>query len=160
MRVDDESDADLWAEILEADRIALGKRFRFITRAKAPGEMIRRSLLIVAERGAALRFLSVAQHPELARSVLPELLRLASTTHSDTVLVRYVIASLKNEPWFSAELKRLAEPILANGGEEEYRRIAELYGETSPELLAMHLDACRFSSDPDIREIADDFADD
>jgi hypothetical protein len=160
MRLSDRSDEQLWTDLVEADRNLIGRRVLFFNQAHNAVDILRRALLDVAERGTALRYLEAVHRQDLRRAVLPELLSLAAVTHSDTVLARSVIATLKNEPWFASEVKRLVQPILAQGSDEEYRRIAELYAETNPELLDQHLQACAESNDPEIIEIARDYEDD
>ncbi|MFC0625838.1 hypothetical protein [Kribbella deserti] len=119
-------------------------------------ELLAAGLESPAQRGTALRmieFLEIVHRLEY----FPQLVRLASSAHADTMLVRQVIAGLPR-PWVHSFLKDEMWPILAQGDDEEFRRFAELLTEIGPEDLLLDLvDLARASSDADIREVAEDF---
>jgi hypothetical protein len=157
MRVDDGGDEQLWSEVVESDRHYLGRRSRFIREAVDATSVLKQALATVAGRGPALRFLRTLAGHDLSRAVLPDVVRLASETHADTVLARQVIADLRHQPWLAAELGEIGEALRVEGDEERYRRLAELLADVDVRLLESHLECCRRSNDPAIREIAKEF---
>ena len=157
MRLNGIADEQLWSEVVEADRLYLGRSGRFLRGASDRVGVLRTALGKPGERGAALRLLHTIPDYALRRALLPDLVRLASLTHSDTVSARELIVDLKNESGFARELEAAVPAVLAGADDEQHRRIAELLADVDQGMLERHLDACRRSDDPYIREIADDF---
>ncbi len=109
-------------------------------------------------RGPALRALATAPLDK-RMSLLPVLFDLALETENEIVAVREVIASF-DEGWLSFALQPLVQafwdrPKLTDW---EYRRLAELLsGLNQQTLLAEVVERAARESDPDIREVAEDF---
>lgn len=152
------SDEKLWRDLCAADNTYHEARMRLLTDASDLDGIIGAALSNPAERGSALRILSILPEQQI-RGHLAQLARLASVGHSDIELVRSVIARLDHD-WVTRHIDSYVKPILEAGDEEEYRRIAELYKLLDRRLLEVHLARCAAHSGEAIREIAADFADD
>jgi hypothetical protein len=119
-------------------------------------------------RSAALRFLLVSDlsgifsYSETGRTIDIDIIRiivdLASVGHSDIELCRNVIKMLPND-WLKDNLVDLMEPILNNGDEEEYMRLAELCRDIDINLLKYILDKAKESSNADILQVPSFFED-
>lgn len=106
-------------------------------------------------RATALRMLEYLTTVEL-KAILPNLVVLASWAHGGTRRVRDCILSLPRE-WVLERIEPAAEPLLAHGTDEEYRRFLELYADLD-HALALRL-ASRAAAHPDdcIRETGEEF---
>jgi hypothetical protein len=120
-------------------------------------------------RSTALRFLLVSDlsgifsYSENGRTIDIDIvmivLELASVGHNDIELCRNVIKMIPNY-WLRDNLINLMEPILNNGDEEEYMRLAELCCDIDIDLLKYILKKSKESDNADILEISryfDDF---
>lgn len=90
------------------------------------------------------------------QELFDELVFLTSFSHGAVQVVRDVILSLPRE-WVLNRIEDVAEPLLANGTYDEYRRLLELYMEMDhhrAKKLALRAAA---SGDSDIREAGEDF---
>jgi hypothetical protein len=146
----------LWAELVEAERNYVAARRAVVTLGDGLTDVVHTALDNPAQRGTALRLLLVVD-VDRRLPLFPELVRLASVGHSDVGLVREVIRSLPSY-WVEANLGAELWPLLDEGGDEEYRRLAELLDDLGSGLLPELVDRARASADPDVREVADDFA--
>src|SRR5919108_363940 len=150
------SDADLWVELVEAEERYHAAHWKFNRYCGDRVEVFRNALKGVRGRATALRLLLNAREDE-RRSLLPTLIDLASVGTADIGLVRDVIKSL-DRTWVLQHIGRYSDPVLASGGYEEYRRLAELFRELdSPALLSELVKKALGSSDPDVREVGEDF---
>jgi hypothetical protein len=94
---------------------------------------------------------------EEVRALFSDLVNVASVGHSNIEPARFVILSLSRE-WVIANIEAAAEPLLREGGEEEYRRLLELYNLLDGRLAARLAARARASDDPAIREAGVDFS--
>jgi hypothetical protein len=119
-------------------------------------------------RNAALRFLLISDlsgifsYSDNGRTIDIDIVRiiveLASVGHSDIELCRNVIKILPNY-WLKDNLIDLMEPILNNGDEEEYMRLAELCRDIDIDLLKYILNKAKESANADILEVPSFFDD-
>lgn len=107
------------------------------------------------ERGGALRLLLILGEKEI-REHVKSLIRIASVGHSDIALAREVILRLDKD-WLLNIIESHVAPVLETGGEEEFRRLAELFKLVDTKLLHKHLEQCAAHPSPEVREIASDF---
>lgn len=87
--------------------------------------------------------------------MLNALVDLASISHSDIELGRQGILSLP-KTWLLENIEKIAEPLLKNGTDEEYRRLLELYIQIDRELTERLAKRAQHE-DSDIREVGEDF---
>ena len=78
----------------------------------------------------------MAAPDELKLATLPQLVFLASGQCSDTSLVQGVIQSIADRQRLIQSIQPIAEELLADGDDETYLKIAELYSELSDDLSA------------------------
>ena len=93
----------------------------------------------------------------IVRDLSRALLGLAAVGHSDIQLVRDVMMKYRDqipEEWLAQDVAAL----LADGDEEEYRRLAELFRVMSRTLVRLILTVAAQSSDLNIRQVAVDFS--
>jgi hypothetical protein len=110
-------------------------------------------------RGPALRALATAPLDK-RMTLLPVLFDLSLDMEQELVAVREAIASF-DEGWLSFALQPLVRAFWDRPGltEREYRRLAELLaGLSQTALLSEVVQRAERESDPDIREVAEDFA--
>ncbi len=149
------SDEALWAAVVQAEGRFLAARMAFLAGAGDRVGVLRAALRTAAQRGAALRlvpFCSLAERQLL----FDDLIRLCSVGHSDVLLCREVIRSLPRD-WVLNRVERAAEPLLATGGEEEHRRLLELYADLDAGLTRRLAERAARHEDPDVREAGTDF---
>jgi hypothetical protein len=151
-----DSDIDVWQRYCAAENAFIELRMRLAKDVADLTGLIRGALHRVIDRGNALRLLAIlpvdASLPHLDRLVL-----LSSVAHGDIEPSRLLLGRL-HARGYRDRIARAADDVLANGGVEEFRRIAELYAQIDPVLLRAHLDRCALSPDPEIQEISADFA--
>lgn len=90
------------------------------------------------------------------KQLLGPLLSLASFSHGQIDTVRELILSLPLD-WLKTNIRTFAQPILLDGGDEEYRRVLELYRQLDPGLMADLARRAALSDDPDIAEVGAEF---
>jgi hypothetical protein len=149
------SDEALWAAVVQAEGRFFAARVAFLTDAGNRVDALRAALRTAAQRGTALRVLPFCS-PAERQLLFDDLLRLCSVGHSDVLLCREAILSLPRD-WVLARVERAAEPLLSAGGEEEYRRLLELYAELDTGLTRRLADRAARHEDPDVREAGTDF---
>ena len=153
-----------WQAYVSADADCLRAQ-RMLTRARtilsklSPEslyERLEQALHRVGERRAALHLL-LSLDETIPQRLFPALIDLASVGHKDIQLVRKVITAFDKE-WLERNLpdqiKRILQPSATY---EEYRRLAELLVLLQSPLIRTLTEQAARSSDPDIREVADDF---
>ena len=145
-----------WREYLSADTNLIRAKLRLGSHIEPRTSLILASLGCVAERGATLRWL-MATTEFIDRDLSRALLGLAAVGHSDIQLVRDVMMKYRDqipEEWLAQDVAAL----LADGDEEEYRRLAELFRVMSRTLVRLILTVAAQSSDLNIRQVAVDFS--
>ena len=116
---------------------------------------IQKGLQNPGERGTALRlffYLSLSER----QSLLDELVDLASVGHSDIELCREAILSLP-KGWLLEHIECSVESLLADGTDEEYRRLLELYVRIDDRLTEKLVKRALQHEDIDVREAGEDF---
>jgi hypothetical protein len=96
---------------------------------------------------------------ELIRTLgtfLPRLFELASVGHGSIANVREVIAFAPPD-YLRDHMRELIEPLLAKGGEEEFRRMYELLSHLKLKPPEWFLEQIRSHSDSDVRELELEF---
>lgn len=144
-----------WSDVVSADAALFEARRRFLAGGNVDDEL-RHALTRATDRGAALRLL-MSLDVSLIIGLITELVSLASVAHADISLVRQVVGRIPGE-WAEAYLWDFIEPVLEQGGGEEYRRLAELLRGLDSEHLGRLVSRAAASNDEEIREVAEDFA--
>jgi hypothetical protein len=90
------------------------------------------------------------------KQLFPQWIDLVSQAHRYIAPARDIIHSLPRE-WVIDNIETVAEPILQNGTEEEYRRMLEMYRELDPELTRRLAQRATEHPDWEIREAGSDF---
>lgn len=80
----------------------------------------------------------------------------ASYSHGAIGSIRNAILSLPRD-WVLTRIDEVAEPLLADGTYDEYRRLLELYALLDPALTRRLAERAARNPDPDIREAGEDF---
>jgi len=150
-------DKELWSDLCVAENAFYEARMTLISSAQNITILVSAALAQPSQRGTALRLLQIL--PEgLIRHHFSQLVDLVSVGHSDIELSRAVLLRIDRD-WLVQNIDPYVMQILENGGEEEFRRIAEFYKILSSDLLSLHLERCSLHIDPEINEIASDFED-
>jgi hypothetical protein len=90
------------------------------------------------------------------KELFPEWVDLVSQAHRYIAQARNVMHSLPRD-WVIANIEGVAEPILQNGTEDEYRRFLEMYRELDPNLTLRLAQRAVQSQDTEIKEAGRDF---
>ena len=109
-------------------------------------------------RATAIRLLEYLTPAEL-EAIFPDLVGLASWAHGGIRRVRDIILSLPRA-WVLDRIEPAAEPLLARGTDEEYRRFLELYTELDHDLALRLASRAATHSDECIREVGEEFLED
>jgi hypothetical protein len=148
-------DEQLWVDFCTAETSFYDARMALIGHVQDLPNIINKALPVPSQRGSALRILEILPE-ERSRQHLQQLVDLASIGHSDIELCRSVILRIDRE-WLVENIDSHVSRILDESGEEEFRRIAELYKLLDSRLLKIHLERCANHMDAEIKEIASDF---
>jgi hypothetical protein len=158
----------VWKNLVQAENNFVAIRMQFMVDWPNQNqiETLRKGLSFPGQRGCGLRLLrdcvmarwDVHQSSMLAEliQVFPVLVELASVGHSDIGLVREVLLLLPRD-YLIENIERQAEPYLASGHEEEYRRYFELYDLLDRGLVTRLAARALASSKPEIREIGEEY---
>lgn len=149
-------DEKLWNDFCVAENAFYEARMALVRGAQDLASFISKALNMPSQRGPALRLLEILPEEKI-RQQFSYLIDLVSVGHSDIELCRSVILRIDRN-WLINNIDSYVVEILKNGGEEEFRRIAELYKLISSELLDAHLKRCAVHANDEVREIAYDFA--
>ena len=150
-----DQDQVLWRAVLEAEARFMQARSAFVTGAWDMTNVLTAALEKATERGTALRLILAL--PVRKREVFfDRLVELASVGHADIALVRESILSLPRD-WVVARIEGVASPILERGGDEEYRRLLELYALLDAHLAHRLAEMAMKHDDEDVREAGQDF---
>jgi len=148
-------DQALWRALVDRENAFYSARAAFMSGAAGRVAVLRSALRSAAERGTALRVVSILPVAE-RQALFDDLVRLASVGHADVQLVRDAILSLPPD-WALARLEAAAEPLLRDGTDEEYRRLLELYIEMDPAVTRRLAHRAAQHADPHVREAGEDF---
>jgi hypothetical protein len=153
-------------ELLRAQDVAVWNRlvqshkaFAFATTEFLTGNVDRVAVLRVALRGydknTAIYMLKSLRQSEL-QEIFTDLVFHASYAHGAIEAVRDAILSLPRN-WVVSRIEEVAEPLIADGTYDEYRRLLELYTLLDPELTQRLAEQAVRHADPDIQEAGNDF---
>lgn len=112
---------DLWRSVVTRELAYIQSRQEFLNSCAERVTTIQKGLQNSGERGTALRLFFYLSLPE-RQSLFDELVELASVGHPDIELCREAILSLP-KTWLLANIENSAEGLLAEGTDEEYRRL-------------------------------------
>lgn len=147
-------DIEIWQRLVESE-----KEFYAASHAFLKGDVDRVSLmkekLYSRENNTAYYFLPYLETEEVLQ-LFDVLVPLASTGHSNIKRVRDAILSLPHD-WVIRNISPLAEPLLVDGTDDEYRRFLELYSELDKDLARELAHRAIQHADPHIREAGEDF---
>ncbi|VXD12078.1 conserved hypothetical protein [Planktothrix serta PCC 8927] len=146
---------DLWQSVVTGELGYIQSRQAFLNSCIDRVAMLQKGLQNPRERGTALRLLFYLTLPERQR-LFNDLVALASVSHSDIELCREVILSLP-KTWLLDNIENSAEDLLADGTDEEYRRLLELYINIDDHLTERLVKRALKHEDADIREAGEDF---
>lgn len=146
---------DLWQAVVTKEFAYIETRKKFLNSCTDRVAILQKGLQNPGERGTALRLFFYLTLPE-RQSLLDDLLELASVSHSDLELCREAILSLP-KIWLLANIEKRVEGLLADGTDEEYRRLLELYINLDRELTEKLVKKALHQDDVDIREAGEDF---
>lgn len=144
---------DQWIQLVHADNKYHAILQEFL---KSPSriETIKKELLS-GERTSAITVATFLNTEDL-KAIINELVFLASFVHGQIQTIRELILSLPKD-WLIQNIEKAAEPILAKGSYEEYRRLLELYVQIDNDLLKRLVERALLSTDSDILEAGKDF---
>jgi hypothetical protein len=149
-----EKDIEVWQQLVESHN-----KFALASKAFLLGDIDRVSLMKQAlydqNRATAFYFLRYLKQEELIQ-LFDILVPLASTGHGSVSTVREAILSLPRD-WVIKNIEQLAEPLLAAGTYDEYRRFLELYFELDKDLALKLAQRAVEHSDYDIKEVGEDY---
>jgi hypothetical protein len=156
------------------DREDVQEKWLRYTRARDEAETLRYELLISEvehiagvlhaalndprQRLYSLEMISQVQ-PELRKEFLPDLLDLASFLGPHTFRAREIILSFPRD-WLLANIASAVAPVLQRGGDEEYRRIIELFLMIDNELARKLVLRATTHEDAEVRAVGRDFLSD
>jgi hypothetical protein len=146
---------DLWRSLVSRELAYIQSRQEFLSGCTDRVAAIQKGLQNPGERGTALRLFFYLSLPE-RQILLDELVELASVGHSDIELCREAILSLP-KTWLLANIEKSAEGLLADGTDEEYRRLLELYIKIDDRLTEKLVKRALQHEDADVREAGEDF---
>ena len=149
------NDSALWRQLLNSEIAFQKARMNFHAGCTDKVSVIQKALRDPVQRGTALRYLPYMTIEE-RQQLFDDLLYLASVGHADIALCRQIILSLPKE-WVVSNIESCAEPLLAKGTDEEYRRLLELYVDLDRNLALRLAKRALQHNVPDIREAGEDF---
>jgi hypothetical protein len=149
-----QQDIEVWQRLVESE-----KEYYAASHAFLKGDVDRVSLmrekLMSREKNTAYYFLPYLNKDELLQ-LFDVLVPLASTAHSNIKRVRDAILALPHD-WVIKNIETLAEPLLADGTDDEYRRFLELYSELDNDLDRKLAQRAAQHIDLHVREAGEDF---
>lgn len=146
---------DLWQSVVTRELAYIQSRQEFLSGCAERVTTIQKGLQNPGERGTALRLFFYLSLPE-RQSLLDELVELASVGHSDLELCREAILSLP-KAWLLEHIEGSVEGLLAEGTDEEYRRLLEFYVKIDDSLTQRLVKRALQHEDADVREAGEDF---
>ena len=151
----DPRDLDLWNRVVETERAFVEARMALFSGATSIVELVRQALHRPTERATALGIAKLL-NPQQRQALFPDLLSLASVGHGLTSASRDLILSLPRD-WVLSTIDKTAQPILEQGGYEEYQRLLELYAELDRDLALRLAQQAAAHKDPEVQEAGRDF---
>jgi hypothetical protein len=153
---DKQVNLDEWNNLVLAENQSISAMLSDWSKIEDKVATLRAALNTPHHRGTALRLLILLQDDNLTKELFTTLVDQASVAHSDISLCRMAIKSLPRQ-WLLGNIDS-AVSLLANLGEEEYLRIAELYEEIDKKLLRDFCDLISKSQNPEIQRIVNYFS--
>lgn len=148
------TDSEIWQRLVRSHN-----EFTLASQAFLRGDVDRvllmRQELTGKNNATAFYFLPYLNQDELLQ-LFDVLVPMASTGHSSIKRVRDAILSLPHD-WVIRNIEPLAEPFLAEGTDDEYRRFLELYFALDKSLARKLAQRAVQHSDPHIREAGEDY---
>jgi len=152
------TDVELWQRFIEAEHQLSSAREKLFSETASLVPLVRAGIERRSERSTALK-VAATLPIEKRQELLPDLLALATYVHGLTGEARHIILTLPHD-WLIANLENYAEPILARDDFEEYTGLLELYSHMDRTLTLQLARRAAGHSDPDIREVGEDFLSD
>lgn len=149
------SAAELFDQMLAAQQTAYECTERFLASADRM-DAIRQALHEAGPRRITAQALLRRLGQDELLAILPDLVWLASWTHGGVLSARQAILSLPRDVLVS-QIESLTKPLLSQGGDDEYRRILELYMEIDPGMTFRLAQRAAADPDPDIAEAGAEF---
>jgi len=145
-------------QYLAAERELFRTRQALVASKEELHAFFERALQRPSERGTALRLL-LTLDPALSAPYFATLVDLASVPYADLDLAQEVVRRVPRSV-IDAQLEPEIEKLLAreDADAQVYRTLGELARELKPSLLPQIIERARASTDPDIREAADDLS--
>jgi hypothetical protein len=149
-------DAAIWGYVIDASLAYLEASRSFLAEGVARVPVLRKALREPGlPRMEALRMIPYLKEDE-RKELFEELVFLASWANGAVQCARDAIRSLPRD-WVLARIEEAAEPLLAAGTDDEYRRFLELYELLDRALTLRLARRAAASEDLDIREAGEDF---
>jgi hypothetical protein len=148
-------DLDRWRLLIEADKAATAARTALFADRTCLVDLVRLGLRQPGERAVALDVASRLRTDEI-QVLFPDLLALASFGHGLTDQCRELILRLPRA-WLLSQVERHAEPLLADGGDEEYRALLGLYARIDPALALNLARRAAQHADSAVKEAGEDY---
>lgn len=158
--MNDSEDEVAWNQIVAEEQSYIKAAFPLLARIHNIDQILVQALERPDHRGTALRLLLIVVAEDLKKRVFPELVALASVGHADIELCRKVILTIER-PWVLKHLDQYMQPILLGGGDEEFRRLAELLERLEGHggmMLACLVELALVNKDPHVHEVGEDFS--
>ncbi len=149
-----QQDTDIWHQLIHQEKAYLKTQKTFLS-SPSRVQLIRKALENPSERVTALKIISYLTSEE-RQSLFDVLIKLASVGHSDIELVRHAII-LFDKKWLLDKIEAQAESVLADGTDEEYRRLLELYIQIDDGLTQKLVNKALLHPDIDVQEVGEDF---
>jgi hypothetical protein len=149
-----DKDEELWVRLVESHMTWLTRQGEFF----APGVdrvTLMRNALKRGDSATAFVVAEIMSVTEL-QALFPEWIEWAATSHGYVHAARDIIKSLPSQ-WVLDNVRAVAEPLLASGTYDEYRRLLELYFELDRDLTLELASRAVQSADEDIKEAGEDF---
>src|ERR1051325_7594899 len=150
----DERSEELWRRVVENHKAFSLSLMEFFSEGIDRVAILRRALR-VGERATALYVAPHMSAHELLQ-LFEEWVFLASFSHGGIQRVREIILSLPRD-WVLGNVEAVAEPLLRDGTDDEYRRLLELYLDLDHDLTSKLARRALSNADEDIREAGRDF---
>jgi hypothetical protein len=149
------TDVREWERLVTSYRSFIEARQAVLATGASLVPLLESALSSPTERTLALDIIAFLPLEE-RKQLLGPLVSLASFGHGQTSTAREAILSMPHE-WLKKHIDALAEPILARGDEEEYRRLLELYIELDRSLALRLARRASASDDDEVADVGKEF---
>ncbi len=150
-----EPDLAEWRRYCEAHRSFLEASHRFFTAEIDRAAVVREALRTGTDKFTSFDVIS-RMRPDELMPLFDLLVEWASTGHGSIQIFRDAILRLPRA-WVLARIEEVAEPFLAAGSDDEYRRFLELYEQLDPALTLKLAERAAEHPDEEIREAGQDY---